>query len=113
MAVDAPTYDCAVASDVSYLDVAAVDNKDGMVTVFILNRHLTDAMELDMALLGYVKATLASHVTMSGPDLRAASTHEHPDRVAPRDGDGVGIDDGRLVGSLPPLSYHVLRLRTA
>ena len=88
VAVDAPTYDCEVASDVSYLDVAAVDNKDGMVTLFLLNRHLTDAADLDMASLGYGKPTLAharSHV--GGPDLRAASTPDDPDRVAPRDGE--------------------------
>ena len=32
VATDAPTYDCEVEHDVSFLDVAAVDNADGMVT---------------------------------------------------------------------------------
>jgi alpha-N-arabinofuranosidase len=111
VAVDAPTYDCEVAQDVSYLDVAAVDNKDGMVTVFALNRHLDEAMELDLRLLGYSEPQLVSHLTMSGPDLRAANTHDATDRVAPRDASGLGVEDGRVGGSLPPLSYHVLRLK--
>jgi alpha-N-arabinofuranosidase len=113
VATDAPTYDCAVANDVSYLDIAAVDNKDGMVTVFALNRHLTEAMELDLDLLGYGEPRLVSHVTMAGKDLRAASTHDAPDRVVPRDGAGVGVEDRRVAGSLPPLSYHVLRVKVA
>lgn len=111
VATDAPTYDCAVANDVSYLDVAAVDNRDGHVTVFVLNRHLTESMDLDLDLLGYAPSGLAMHATMSGPDLRAASTHDAPDRVAPRDGTGIGVEDGHVKGKLPPLSYHVLRVK--
>ena len=112
VAIDAPTYDCEVEHDVSFLDVAAVDNGD-MVTVFLLNRHLTEAMDLDMAVLGYDGLTLAKHITMGGQgqNLRDASTADAPDKVAPRDGEGLGLDGGRLVGSLPPLSYHVVRLK--
>ena len=115
VAVDAPTYDCEVEHDVCYLDVAAVNNTDGMVTVFILNRHLDEAMELDMALLGFEGLTLDKHLTMGGEgrDLREANTADAPDRVAPRDGKGLGVEGGRLNGSLPPLSYHVIRLRKA
>ena len=116
VAVDAPTYACEVAQDVSYLDVAAVDNTgEGMVTVFILNRHLTEAMELDMGILGLDSTKLEKHLTIGGEgrDLREANTADQPDRVKPRDGSGLGVEDGRLVGSLPPLSYHVVRLRCA
>ena len=114
VAVDAPTYDCQVEHDVSYLDVAAVNNTgEGMVTVFILNRHLAEAMELDMGLLGFDQATLEKHLTMGGQGLREANTADAPDRVVPRDGKGLGVEGGRLVGSLPPLSYHVVRLRAA
>jgi alpha-N-arabinofuranosidase len=48
-----------------------------------------------------------------GRDLREANTADAPDRVAPRDGNGLGVEGGRLNGSLPPLSYHVIRLRKA
>ncbi|MFO1141562.1 MAG: alpha-N-arabinofuranosidase [Amaricoccus sp.] len=112
VATDAPTYDCDVASDVSYLDAAAVKG-DGGVTLFLLNRHLTDAMELDLALLGFGEATLEKHFEISGPDLRAFNTPEKPDTVAPKPGKGLGIEGSQLVGSLPPLSYHVVRLKAA
>lgn len=113
VAVDAPTYDCEVADDVSYLDAAAVDNGDGMVTVFLVNRHLTEAMELDMPVTGFGTLALAQHTVIGGDgtDLRAANTPDDPDRIAPRDGTGLAVDDGRVRGSLPPLSYHVLRLK--
>ena len=111
VAVDGPTYDCAVASDVRYLDVAAVhDAGGGTLTLFVLNRHLTEAIELDMGLLGWDDARLAMHKAMEGHELGATNGPDAPDRVAPRDGSGVGLEDGRLRGRLAPLSYHVLRL---
>ena len=43
VAVDGPTYNCAAADDVSYLDVAAThDPGASTVTVFALNPHLTE-----------------------------------------------------------------------
>ncbi len=111
--MDAPTYDCAVEQDVSYLDAAAVDNGDGLVTVFLVNRHLDEAMELDMSVGGFDGLGLEKHLTMGGQGLREANTPEDPDRIVPRDGDGIGVEGDRMVGSLPPLSYHVIRLRAA
>ena len=116
VATDAPTYDCEVEHDVSFLDVAAVDNPYGMVTIFLLNRYSTEAMDLDMAVLGYDGLTLARHITIGGEGQNwrcDASTADQPDKVAPRDGKGLGLDGGRLVGALSPLSYHVVRLKKA
>ena len=114
VSVDAPTYNCQAADDVSYLDVAGVLSKSGdMVTLFVLNRHLSEAAELAVDLTGFGNARLAEHFIIGGEggDVRAANTADNPERIKPRAGSGVGVEDGkRLRGSLPPLSYHVLRL---
>jgi alpha-N-arabinofuranosidase len=112
--VDGPTYDCEVASDVQYLDVAAVHNEHGgTVTVFILNRHLDEAAELDLSLTGFEGARVAAHKTLQGHDLRATNGPGTPDAIAPQDGSGLGVEDGGLKGSLPPLSYHMIRLEVS
>ncbi|MBD9641362.1 alpha-N-arabinofuranosidase [Ensifer sp. ENS07] len=117
VAVDAPTYDCAVEDDVSYIDASAVLAKDGKsMTLFILNRHLTEAADLNLQLTGFSAATLIEHFVMGGQgqDIRLANTSENPNRIKPRNGEGVGVEDGSVVrGALPPLSYHVLRLSLA
>lgn len=109
-AVDGPTYDCEAASDVPYLDVAAVhDDAAGIVTFFVINRHLKDAADLDISLGGFDALSLHGHQVMSYA-LSDTNTAAAPDRVVPANGSGVGVEDGRVRGSLPPLSYHVIRV---
>lgn len=111
VSVDGPTYDCKVADDVAYLDVAAThDTQGGTVTLFIVNRHLTEAADLRMALTGFENAQLAEHQVIEGHDLM---TRNGPGKetIAPVSGKGLAVEDGTLGGSVAPLSYHVLRLR--
>ena len=50
---DAPLYDCAAKNGVSYLSAAAVLSKDeSEVTLFLVNKNLDEAMELDIEGLG-------------------------------------------------------------
>lgn len=113
VAVDGPTYDCEASSDVRYLDAAAVHNEGGTVTLFIVNRHLTEPAELDTGLTGFGGARLVEHKVMQGHDLRATNGPDKPDAIAPQDGSGLGIEDGALKGTLQPLSYHMIRLEVS
>lgn len=114
IAVDAGTYDCHVADDVSYLDVAGVHDKQaGMLTLFIVNRHLSETADLETELAGFASPSLSDHLVMQGYDLELTNGPDAPDRVVPTKGSGVGVEDGKLKGKLAPLSYHVLRLSVA
>jgi alpha-N-arabinofuranosidase len=111
VAVDGPTYNCSVADDVSYMDIAAThDREAGTVSLFILNRHLTDTADMDMALTGFAGARLIDHRVMEGHDLRATNGPDKPDAVSPQKGSGLGVEDGALKGKIAPLSYHLVRL---
>lgn len=111
IAVDGPRYDCRVAQDVNYLDVAGAHGAEGgMVTLFILNRHTTETLDLDMALHGNPGARQQEHHVMEGHDLTTTNGPDAPDRVAPVPGQGVGVEDEALKGRLAPLSCHVVRL---
>ncbi|MDQ0995425.1 alpha-N-arabinofuranosidase [Phyllobacterium ifriqiyense] len=113
VAVDAPRYNCHVADDVSYLDVAAVyDRSAGVLTLFVVNRHLTERAELDVSLTGFARPALFEHHAMEGYGLHETNGPDRPDHVVPKLGAGVGIEDGNLKGSVAPLSYHVFRLTT-
>ncbi|MCX2721260.1 alpha-N-arabinofuranosidase [Roseibium salinum] len=114
VAVDAPTYDCSVADDVSYLDVSAVhDREAGTLTLFVLNRHLTEKADLDVELTGFGTPALFEHISMEGYELTDTNGPDKPDHIVPGKGTGAGVEDDRLRGALAPLSYHVLRLNVA
>ncbi len=54
LSIDCPTYATDFAKAVPYLDVSAVEtDTDGALTLFIVNRHETDAIALDVALEGF------------------------------------------------------------
>ncbi|RWA77329.1 MAG: alpha-N-arabinofuranosidase [Mesorhizobium sp.] len=111
VAVDVPTYDAKVADDVPYLDVAAVRSQDGAtVAFFMVNRHPDEALAIDIDMAGFAPKSIAEHVLIAHPDLKATNTAAKPDRVSPRIGDGVSVIDGRVKGNLPPRSYHLVRV---
>ena len=111
VAVDVPTYDAKVADDVPYLDVAAVRSPDGAtVAFFMVNRHPDEAMSIDIGMAGFAPKAIAEHITITHPDLKATNTRAAPERVLPRAGEGVSVSDGAVKGSLPPRSYHVVRV---
>ncbi|EPX76591.1 alpha-N-arabinofuranosidase [Salipiger mucosus] len=110
--VEAPTYDCRVGDDISYLDVAVThDDAAGMLTVFVLNRHLTETAELSMDMAGFAPDGIEMHKVMQGHDLMATNGPETPDKVALDDCRDAAVEDGQLRGRLAPLSYHVIRMR--
>ena len=111
VAVDGPTYNAKVADDVPYLDVAAVRAADGkMLTLFMVNRHPTEALSIDVDLAGFEATGVAQHIMMTSDDLGATNTAKHQNRIVPTKGKGVGIRDGDLKGKLAAHSYHVIRV---
>ena len=66
-----------------------------------------------LTLLGSERCSVKEHFVIGGEgmDVRAVNSSKDPNKVKPRKGDGLGVDEGRkLNGSLKPLSYHVVRL---
>ncbi|SPJ26207.1 arabinosylfuranosidase ArfA [Palleronia abyssalis] len=109
LAVDCPGYDSPVAQDVPYVDVSAVLAEDGSLTVFLVNRHETEAIDLDLALQGLSLSQVAMDKVIAGHALDATNGPEG-EPVVPVDGTGADITDGRLTAQLAPLSYRMIRL---
>ena len=59
-------------------------------------------------------AKIVQHHTMAGDDLKARNSVEDQNRIVPTAGSGLQVtDEGRLTGSLPAKSYHVILLSVA
>jgi alpha-N-arabinofuranosidase len=109
--LDAPTYSTEQYGEVPLIDaVATHDVESGRAAVFLVNRSRTQAIDVtvDVAALGGVRV-LESH-TLADDDVYAKNTLDDRERVAPRPNDSIGLSEGRLSVSLPPVSWTAIAL---
>ena len=121
--IDAPSYaanyfDPRGANDlyfplpaVPYLKLAAVEDPDtGAITLFALNRHLEDAMPLEVALHGFGTLEVIEALQLRHDDLQAVNTRDQPDRVSPKPLKEVAAGADGVKATLAPASWNVIRL---
>ncbi|HWI78223.1 MAG TPA: alpha-N-arabinofuranosidase [Ramlibacter sp.] len=121
--IDSPSYEAVYCDPVAgvdlhfplptvpYLKLAAVENATGGLTLFALNRHLDEAMPLEISLPGYGTPMLVGAQQLWHPDLNAANTRDEPEKVAPQPLGGINVGPNRVQATLPPASWNVLRLQ--
>ncbi len=108
--VSSPVYDCKDFQGVPYVDAAATMAEDGSVTVFAINRSLTEDALLTGDLRAFGDLKPAEHIVLHHDDMKAVNTEEAPMTVAPQAGPGAALDGGKLEVCLPAASWNVIRL---
>jgi alpha-L-arabinofuranosidase len=99
---------------VPYLKFSAVHSEtDKTVTLFILNRHLSEEMQIDVASTGFGNMGLQSAHTLHHAELKACNTRDEPNKIAPRSLPGVETQSSRTTVTVPPASWSVVRFDTA
>ncbi|MDD9266726.1 alpha-N-arabinofuranosidase [Paenibacillus sp. GCM10023248] len=111
--IKSPKYDAKDYTDVPYLEAVAVHNEEkDEVTVFAVNRHLTEALPLELDLRSFGASQVIQHIVMEHDDLKAANTIDAHDRVKPHNGGSATVDgNGRIVATLGKASWNVIRLK--
>lgn len=111
--VDSPVYDCKDFEGVPLLDATATFADDGAVTVFCVNRDLTEDFELNVDLHAFGNLRIAEHILLHHDDVKAVNTEENPYNVAPKAGPGGVIDGETATLKIPALSWNVIRFEKA
>ena len=83
---------------------------DGSVTVFAVNRSLTEDIALTADLRDFAGLAQVSHQVLHHDDTKAVNTEAQPDTVRPQPGPGGTLAGGRLAVTVPALSWNVIRL---
>ena len=97
-----------------YLDVSGVHDEEGKtLTFFAVNRHASEAIDLEVSLQGFGAARIVDHQVMTSANLEAANTLKNPSAVKPAKGRKAKVKDGLLTATLPPYSYQMVRLSLA
>jgi alpha-N-arabinofuranosidase len=124
--VDSPTYaasyyDPRGTQDFHYpipaaplLKLAAVhDQPGGRLTLFALNRSLTEEMPLRVDAGGFAGLAVDQALQLHDADLKAGNTRDQPERIERAVLDGVRVDGARVTASLRPASWNVIRLKVS
>jgi len=95
-----------------YLDVAGTVNPgSGSFTLFIVNRDLAKARDLEIAWHENPRTRVLVSETLTGDDLKAFNTFQDPRRVAPRPLEPPKVG-ARTMVQVPPRSYSVIQWGT-
>ena len=90
--------------------VATHDAETGELVIFVANRSRNDALEVDVDLRGFDGDwQVVEHLAIHDDDPHAKNTETEPDRVVPRPGSS-SLAGHRLTATLPPISWHCIRL---
>ena len=110
--IQSPKYDTKEITDVPYLESIAVHNEEkGEVTVFAVNRHLEEALPLEVDLRSFEDFTLIEHIVLESDDLKAYNTSTTPNRVAPHRNGNAAVSDSIVTANLVKASWNVIRLK--
>ena len=105
-------YDSKDFTDVPYVDaVTTWDEEKETLTLFAVNRSMTESVTLDTELRDFPGYKVVEHIFMTDADRNAVNTNTCPARVVPRT-DGKSVLSGTvLVSVLPSFSWNVVRLQ--
>ena len=108
--VESSTYEVAGMDPVAYLDVAgSLDHGDGKLSLFILNRDLVKAHEVEVIWEDTAPAHVNSASMLTGDDLKASNTFAAPQKVVPQSFTTPEARGGRTRFEVPARSYSVIQ----
>jgi alpha-N-arabinofuranosidase len=102
--VETPQYGAVPALDVS----ASFDPETQKTAIFLVNRSQTETVSTNIVWQSAAPRQIAGVTQLTGPDVKATNTYEHPDAVVPHPVAGVQMDGNTLSLALPPLSFTVV-----
>ncbi|WDR06975.1 alpha-N-arabinofuranosidase [Devosia rhodophyticola] len=110
--VNSPGYESNHEDNTPFVDLSSVHNEDdGTLSFFLVNRHGTESIEVDIDLQGFAAGEVIDHQVMTHSRLDAVNTAKNQSEVAPRKGEGAKVADGSLRLTLPPYSYQMVRVK--
>lgn len=108
--VDTPVYECK-HGDAPYLDsVCTMNEEDGTLTIFAVNKDLENSMELTCDIRQFEGYQVKEHIVLTHSDLKAVNTEENPNNVVPTSNGNGKVESGILKAVLCDKSFHVIKL---
>ncbi len=112
LAIECEKYDVRGAGPASYIDASATVDKDGTVSLFLLNRDLEKPRDVEVVWRDAPPQRVLFSQVLTGVDLKASNSFENPKLVAPQSVEAPKLAPRTLL-QLPARSYTVLQFGSA
>jgi alpha-N-arabinofuranosidase len=110
--IESPTYSVPQMEAVGYIDAAATMNpEDGKTALFVLNRDLSKARQIEVVWEDTPKTRVAVSQVLTGSDLKAVNGFD-AERVKPQAFDKPTTTNGRTRFEVPARSYTMIQWET-
>jgi len=108
--VESPTYEASGMGQVPYVDAAATfDKESGKTTLFLFNRDLSKARELELAWEDTAPTRVTEATVLTGDDLKAFNSFDAPQKVAPKPLDKPSMKGSTARLEVPARSYSMIQ----
>lgn len=109
--IQSPKYDTADFTDVTHLDAVGILGEQDSLTLFAINRSLSESLPLELVLRGFEDYVFEKHIVLESGNAKDTNTEENPLHVVPHVVEGATMEGGSLLAVLPRLSWNVIRLK--
>jgi alpha-L-arabinofuranosidase len=106
---ESPTYEVSGMGQVPYLDVVGTNAEDGSVSLFILNRDLSNAHTVEVNWQDKAPGKVLAAYVLTGDDLKAVNSFAKPKNVIPQELAKPSTAAGRTKFEVPARSYAVVQ----
>jgi alpha-N-arabinofuranosidase len=108
--VESPTYEVSGLGPAGYVDVSgSLDRGDGKLSLFILNRDLSKAHDVEVVWEDAAPARVISAWVLTGDDLKASNSFATPQHVVPEVFRAPATSGGKSKFEVLPRSYTVIQ----
>jgi alpha-N-arabinofuranosidase len=108
--VQSSTYDVAGMNEVPHIDAAGTfDETNGSVTIFLLNRDLAKAHEIEINWEDKAPTRVVTASVLTGDDLKAFNSFQTPNKVAPQAFTKPTTSGSQTKFEVPARSYTMIQ----
>lgn len=109
--VSCESYDTKEHGAVPLVDATATyDAETGQYAVFAVNRSMESSVEVSADIQHAGNTSLLEALMLTDPDPYAKNSPEDPERVVLQENESARVSGGRLLFTLPPVSWSMVRL---
>lgn len=105
-------YSTKKVSDVPYVEAIGIINEEKTeLTVFAVNRSLTDNIDFEIDLSDFKEKALIEHLVLEHDDMKAVNTAQKPDNVVPHAKGVTKVSGEKAEALLAKHSWNVIRFQ--